>query len=255
MKKKYKSIFLSDIHLFSKFCQADVLLEFLKEHKAENLFLLGDIIDLVTIKRKFYTNKTQMEILHKILKLSKKGCKIVYVLGNHDWEFRRFLKYNITLDNITICNEYVYNTLGKNVLLIHGDILDIPIVRSLYVLGDFGYTLILKLNNTFNKIRKIFKMPYWSLSQRIKHSVKDAVKFIENYEENLLKYCKTKKHDAVFSGHIHKCNLDIVDGLLVGNCGDWQESCTAIAEDYDGNFILIQYINGQFVELKKINWK
>jgi UDP-2,3-diacylglucosamine pyrophosphatase LpxH len=204
------------------------------------------------VKQKFHCTKNQMNVIHQLLKLARHETKIVYVLGNHDYEIEGFLEYDITIENIKVCVEYEYTTHDKKFILIHGDAFDLPIVRSLYILGDFGYNLILEINHWFNKIRKVFKLPYWSISQRIKHSVKNAVKFIEDYEKNLLKFCIHKNYDGIISGHIHKSKLERVDHKYIFNTGDWQESCTAIVEDFDGNFILLEYINNEFEEIKKI---
>lgn len=253
MKHYYKSIFISDVHLFSKYCKAEILYEFLKTYKSDNLFLIGDIIDFVALKKKFHCNKIQMNIIHQFLKKARHETKIYFLLGNHDYEIKQFLDYDINIENIIIKNEYEYVTNGKKIILLHGDLFDIPIVRNLYILGDKAYGLILEINHWFNKIRNLFKLPYWSLSQRIKNQVKNAIKYISDYEENLLIYCKRKNYDGLISGHIHKCRLEIVDNKFIGNTGDWQETCSAIVEDFDGNFKLIQYINNDFKIIETIN--
>lgn len=252
MKSIYKSVFISDLHLFSKHCKSDILNEFLKQYKSDKLFLLGDIFDFLRLKKKFICNKSQMDVIHRIFKKARHGTKIVFLIGNHDHDIKQFLDYNISIENISICNEYEYVTNGKKFILFHGHGLDLPIIQYLYVLGDWGYNLLLDINHWFNTFRNLIGLPYWSLSQRIKHSVKNAIKYIEDYENNLLTFCKSGKYDGVISGHIHKARLDYIENKYIFNCGDWQESCTAIVEDFDGNFILLQYVNDRFKEVKKI---
>jgi UDP-2,3-diacylglucosamine pyrophosphatase LpxH len=250
--KEYKSIFISDIHLFSKHCKTQFLKQFLKKYKSENLFLVGDIFDFLRLRKKVRFNKDHMDLIHLLLKKARHGTKIVFLIGNHDHDIKQFLDYDFKIENVTICNEYEYLTQNKRFIIFHGHGLDLPIIQYLYVLGDWGYNLLLDINHWFNIIRTMLNLPYWSLSQRIKHSVKNAVKYIEDYENNLINFCKNGHYDGLISGHIHKARLDIIDNKYIMNCGDWQESCTAIVEDYDGNFILLQYLEGEFKELKRI---
>jgi|GEM_PF-2056101 len=257
MKTHYKSIFLSDIHLFSRHCKAEILSKFLKEHKSDNLFLIGDILDLEKIKyNRFYCDKHHIDIIQRILKLTKKGLtQIYYITGNHDYEVKHLLRYNFNLENIQILEEYEYQTHDKKIILLHGDGFDLPIIRSLYFIGDFAYSFMLDINHWFNKFRQLLGLPYWSLSKKLKHSVKDAIKYIEDYENSIYEYCEHKKYDGLISGHIHKNRLDFINGKYILNCGDFVETCSAILETYEGEFILVEYINNEFKEIKRIKIK
>lgn len=220
---KIKSLFISDLHLNTSFCQSDKLLSLLKEYEYENLFLLGDIIDFYP--KKFYLPIEQINVIRKILTKAKRGVKVFYILGNHDSVIESFLGYTINIENIQILSEYVYYSNNRKILLLHGHVADLPVVSNLYHLGDLGYTILLYLNSVFNLIRKLIGLPYFSLSQKIKHSVKNSVKFIGDYGNCIIEQAKRKDCDMVISGHIHKPELKIVNDATYANCGDFQESC------------------------------
>jgi UDP-2,3-diacylglucosamine pyrophosphatase LpxH len=248
--KKVKSIFISDLHLFNKFCKADILSKFLKEYECENLFLIGDILDFYV--KNITLDKDQINVIRKILTKAKRGTNVNYILGNHDETLEKIMDFNINIENIKFHKEFVYTSNNKNILLTHGHILDLPIIRNLYLIGDFCYNVLLHINHFYNVARKLLGFDYFSLSQKVKDSVKDAVKFIEDYENSIVKYTKQKKCEAVICGHIHKAEIKTLEGIPYLNCGDFLESCTAITEDYHGNFTLLQYKNNEFVEIKNI---
>ena len=246
---KYKSIFISDVHLGAH-CQSEILLAFLKTHKCETLYLIGDIIDLFKLKRRFRFSASQVSVIQKILKLSKKGTKIKYVLGNHEADLRKFLKYNINIENIEIANEFIHESVdGKKFLIIHGDFFDFLSTHAkwLIYLGDHAYTMALHLNDTINFARRKLKMPYWSVSKYLKQNVKEAVGFIFKFEETMSEYTKKRGYFGCIAGHIHFAEMKFVDGVLYMNDGDFQESCTAIGETYCGDFVLLQYLSGNWI--------
>ena len=249
MKNHYKSIFISDIHLGSTHCQSEILLEFLKEYKCDTLYLIGDILDFFKLKQRFRMPSSQVAVIQKILKLSKKGTKIKYVLGNHDAELRPFLKYNINIENIEIANEFThYGVDGKKYLVIHGDFCDFLSTHVKWVtyLGDSAYTVALHLNDMVNYIRKKIKLPYWSVSKYLKHNVKEAVGFIFEFEKILANYTKKRGFFGCIVGHIHTPEIKFIDDVLYMNDGDFQETCSALLETYSGDFILIHYVIGRW---------
>ncbi len=241
---KYKSIFISDVHLGTKFAQADLLLNFLKYTESENLFLVGDIIDGWAIKRKFKWYQSHSNVVQKILKIAKKGTKVHFITGNHD-EFMRPFVPLILGDSLEVSNELEYKAInGNKYLITHGDFFDMVTMTKkwLAVLGDYGYDLVLHLNLVLMKIFKLLKIKTkWSLSKFVKDNVKKSVSFINDYENVLSTYAKKNSYDGVICGHIHKAEIRNVNGIHYLNCGDWVESCSAIVETFDGKWEMIYW--------------
>lgn len=239
MKTKIKSLFISDIHLGNKNSQADKLLEVFKLYEFENLFIVGDFIDLTYLKRKFYWNESFSTVIQKILKLSRNGVHTVLLIGNHDYYIRSIIKeQNINLGNILICNEYIYTSIkNEKILLVHGDCFDgfIATHKIIYLIGDIGYELSIKINKVFNKIRKTFGLNYWSFSAYLKRNVKNIVKFLTEYKKSSMLMVAEKQCDSILMGHIH--SPEIIQGEYY-NSGDFIESCSYIIEDLDGNLKL-----------------
>lgn len=242
---KYKSIFISDIHLGTRFSKAKSLLNFLKHNESENLILVGDIIDGWAIKRKFVWPQTHSDVIQKVLKKARKGTKVHFITGNHDEFLRPFVPL-ILGDSLNISNELDYNSInGKRYYITHGDFFDsITMTKKwLAILGDYGYDLLLYLNAILNFIRKkVGIKKYWSLSKYVKDSVKSSVSFISDFESVLSTHAKNKGYDGIICGHIHKAEIRDIDGIQYLNCGDWVESCTAIVETLDGEFKIINWL-------------
>lgn len=237
---KVKSLFISDIHLGCGYCKSDKLLNFLRHVEPENLYLVGDIIDGWKMKNKVLWNDEYNMIFKRILGMVKHGTKVFYITGNHDEFLRKFTPTEF--GNIKICDEVIYTSIkGSKILVIHGDIFDQLTINSkwLYLIGDKAYSIAMFLNFLLNKIRTFLGLKYWSFSALLKKNVKKAVNHINNFEKILVKYTKDKNCDAVLCGHIHTPDIKQIDNIDYYNCGDWVESCSAIIEDYDGNFKLI----------------
>jgi UDP-2,3-diacylglucosamine pyrophosphatase LpxH len=244
-KPSYKTIFISDVHLGSKDCKADLLLQFLKSHKCETLYLVGDIIDAWKMQQnKLSWKQSHTNIVKKILGLSKKGVRVIYVAGNHDEFLRPMIPYAANFGNIKLCNMTCHEGIdGKRYLVIHGDLFDgiSSLAPWINFLGDRAYDLVLGLNNRFNWIRHRLGFGYWSLSKYLKLKVKGAIDFIFKFEHNITDYCKRKKYDGVICGHIHNAEIKTVNGVSYMNTGDWVESCTALVEHYDGRWELLTW--------------
>lgn len=243
---KYKSIFISDIHLGTRFSKAKKLLNFLKHNESENLILVGDIIDGWAIKRKFVWPQTHSDVIQKVLKKARKGTHVHFITGNHDEFIRPFVPL-ILGDSLNISNELDYKAInGKKYYITHGDFFDsITMTKKwLAILGDYGYDLLLHLNSILNFIRtKIGIKKYWSLSKYVKDSVKSSISFINDFESELSTHAKNKGYDGIICGHIHKAEIRNIDGIEYLNCGDWVESCTAIVETLDGEFKIINWLD------------
>lgn len=250
---KYRTVWLSDIHLGTKGCQSEKLLSFLKSMECEYLILVGDIIDFWSLKRSTYWNQDHNTIIQKILRKSRHGTNVIFIPGNHDESLREY--YDVEFGNIIIKEDYIHQLINnKNVYCVHGDIFDIVTRYHSWIakLGDIGYNFLLWVNRHLNKVRAFFDLGYWSLSLYIKHKVKEAVSFISDYEDNVIKMASDKHVDGVICGHIHSPELEISNNFLYGNCGDWVENCTGIVEHTDGTLELFRWDNNTFISLGKL---
>jgi UDP-2,3-diacylglucosamine pyrophosphatase LpxH len=243
---QYRSIFISDIHLGTRFSKAEEFLNFLKHTESDNLIFVGDIIDGWAIKRKFRWLQAHSDIIQKVLKKARKGTKVFLITGNHD-EFLRPFAPLLMGDNLEIVNELSYTSLdGKQYLITHGDFFDSITMthRWLAIAGDIGYDFVLFLNHILNSFRKKCGIKrYWSFSKYIKDNVKSSVSFINNFEEILATHAKHKKYDGVVCGHIHKPEAKMIEEIMYYNCGDWVENCSAVVEHNDGRFEIIRWEN------------
>lgn len=241
---KYKSIFISDLHLGTRFSQADKFVDFLKENESESLYLVGDIIDGWSIKRKFVWLQSHSDVIQKVLRKARKGTQVYFITGNHDEFLRPFLPL-VLGDCLQVSNEESYEAInGKRYFITHGDFFDSITMtkRWLAILGDYGYDLLLYVNHKLNYIRKFLGIhSTWSLSKYIKDNVKSSVSFITDFESILAKHAKHKGFDGIICGHIHKAEKKKINNIEYLNCGDWVESCTAIVETYEGEFKIIHW--------------
>lgn len=238
----YETIWISDTHLGTSGCKAECLLDFLKNHESKNLYLVGDIIDGWQLTKKWYWNQLHNDVIQKVLRKSRKGTRVVYIVGNHDEGLRNFL--GISLGSIQIVNEAEHTLLdGRRFLIFHGDLFDgiISNVKWIAHLGDFLYVRLLAINNTFNRVRRKLGFPYWSLSQYLKQRVKKAVNFVTDFENAVANEAKRRGFHGVVCGHIHKAEIRDIGGVLYCNDGDWVESLTALVETKTGELKLIHW--------------
>ncbi len=240
---KYKSIFISDVHLGTRDSKAETLSHFLKDSSCDTLYLVGDIIDGWRIQQnKWRWKQSHTNVVRRILGYAKKGTRVVFVVGNHDEFLRPLIPYGIGFGRVEICNQCEHIGIdGKHYLVTHGDLFDgiTRLAPWLAFLGDKAYDLILNLNNKFNWIRRKFGFGYWSLSRFLKLRVKKAVDFIFQFERNMALYCKKRGFDGVICGHIHHPEIKIVNGVIYMNDGDWVESCSALVEHHDGTWEIL----------------
>jgi len=256
--KHCRTIFISDVHLGTKGCKAELLNSFLKAHRCENLFLVGDIIDGWRISStKWYWPSAHNRVVRQILRKSEKEkTNVFYVVGNHDEFLREYIaEHNFEMGNIKIVNEFRHETAkGENLWVIHGDAYD-GITRHhrwVALAGDAGYNFLLWSNRWVNGIRRAFNLPYWSLSKAIKHKVKKAVSYIFEYENTVARETAKRKLDGVVCGHIHHAEMKTINGIRYYNCGDWVESCTAIVEDMAGNLDIVTWTGSDVDHAEKV---
>jgi UDP-2,3-diacylglucosamine pyrophosphatase LpxH len=240
---RYRTIWISDIHLGTRGCKAEYLLEFLRVTESETLYLIGDIIDGWRLKRSWYWNQKQNDVVQKLLRKARKGTRVVYVPGNHDEVARDFVE--MQFGGISVVMEAVHVTAdNKRMLVIHGDHFDgiVRYAKWLAVLGDKAYGMALALNTGFNHLRHRMGLPYWSLSAYLKHKVKNAVAYISDYEDAVAEEARRRGVDGVVCGHIHHAEIRQIGGITYCNDGDWVESCTALVEHFDGRLEILRWI-------------
>jgi UDP-2,3-diacylglucosamine pyrophosphatase LpxH len=238
----YRAIWISDVHLGTAGCKAEFLLDFLRFNESWDLYLVGDIIDGWQLKKNWYWKQSHNDVVQKVLRKSRKGTRVTYVAGNHDEVLRQFI--GMAFGEIRIVNETTHHLLdGRKLWITHGDFFDgiIQHAKWLAYLGDSLYTLILKLNDAFNRTRHRLGMSYWSLSQYLKHRVKNAVSFITEFEQVLVNEARRRGFDGVVCGHIHKAEIRMIDDVLYCNDGDWVESLSALVETHEGELKLIHW--------------
>jgi len=241
--RRYRSIWISDVHLGTRGCKARILLDFLKHTDSKHLYLVGDIVDGQQLARSWYWLQSHNDVVQKLLRKARKGTKVVYIPGNHDHIVRSYL--GVTLGGIRVAREAVHVTAdGRRFWVTHGDQFDHVVhgARWLSVLGDRAYDVALFANVVFNRARRLMGKPYWSLSAALKAQVKTVVNFVSGYREQLVQHARKRGMDGVICGHVHRPEILDLGGLLYCNDGDWVESCTALVEHFDGRLELVDWI-------------
>ena len=238
----YRTIWISDVHLGTRGCKAEFLLDFLRHTESDQLYLVGDILDGWRLRKSWYWPQAHNDVVQKLLRKARKGTRLVYVPGNHDEFLRDYTGRHF--GGVEVVQDIIHETAdGKRLLVTHGDHFDgvVKYARWLALLGDWAYTSALAINHWYNLARRRLGFPYWSLSAFLKEKVKNAVKFIDNYEDAIASEARRRGVDGVVCGHIHKAQIREIDGVLYCNDGDWVESCTALVEHRDGRLELIHW--------------
>jgi UDP-2,3-diacylglucosamine pyrophosphatase LpxH len=239
---RLRSVFISDIHLGFKGCSAELLLDYLHHVEMDYLFLVGDIIDVWSMKRSMFWPQPHNNVVRTILGKAKRGTKVIFIPGNHDEMFRDF--DGAVFGNLEIHREYIHEGAdGRRMLVLHGDEFDSVVKCSPWLarLGSNIYDVLLAANPYINWIRRLFKLPHWSLSAYLKNTAKTAVQYIGSFEEAVAQAARKRGVDTVVCGHIHRAELRDINGLLYCNDGDWVESCTSLVEDMNGRLRLIDW--------------
>ncbi len=240
--RRLRSVFISDLHLGTPGCQAKALLAFLKAHPSDRLYLIGDIIDGWQLRRKWYWPQSHNDVIQKILRRARKGCKVIFVPGNHDEFARHFLDHQF--GGVDVVEDAIHTTAdGRKFWIVHGDHFDgvIRYAKWLAYLGDNLYELLLRLNTHFNSWRARLGLPYWSLSQYLKYRVKSALNYVLEFEGAVAAEARKRGLDGVICGHIHQAKMREIDGTLYCNDGDWVESLTGIVEHPNGHLEIVHW--------------
>ncbi len=247
-----KTIWISDLHLGTRHCDAEGVLEFLKSHECERLYLVGDIVDLWHLRRNRYWPQAHNDVIQKLLRKARKGTDVIWIPGNHDEFCAHFAGI---YGNVVIKTHDIHHTAdGRQLLVLHGHEFDTVITHAKWLayLGDFGYTALLKANVPLNFIRNHLGLNYWSLSAYVKGRVKEAVSFIGRFQEAVAHFAELHHTDGVVCGHIHTPAVTTARGIAYYNCGDWVESSTALVEDYDGRIELVRWRSREEVAMPEL---
>jgi len=241
-RRRYRTIWISDVHLGTRGCNAGMLIDFLDATDSETMYLVGDIIDGWRLKKKFYWPPAHNDVVWRILKRARRGTRIVYIPGNHDEMFRQFT--GLSFGGVEIRRSALHHTAdGRRLMVLHGDEFDGVMLahRWLAFVGDALYALLMGLSHWVSTVRRGLGLPYWSLSKMAKHKVKNAVAFIYRYEEIVARAAAARKVDGVVCGHIHAAEIREFDGIAYYNDGDWVEGCTALVEHFDGTMEILHW--------------
>ena len=242
MDATFKTVWLSDVHLGSRACRVQLLLDFLRLTRCETLYLVGDIIDLESLRESFFWPTTHTEVLRVLLKKSQEGTRVVYIPGNHDDDMRALVGTRI--GNVEVLGRCIHTTAaGKRLLVLHGDEFDAVIKHGFLsaLVGSVAYRSLLNLNRFVHWLHELSGRPYWSLAQHVKTKIGSAQRYIATFRQASLQAAAAAGVDGIVCGHIHKAELVERDGLTYCNDGDWVESCTAMIERLDGTLELLTW--------------
>jgi UDP-2,3-diacylglucosamine pyrophosphatase LpxH len=240
--RSFRTLFISDVHLGSKSAKAEFLIDFMRHHEAETIYLVGDIVDGWRLRRSWHWPQTHNDVVQKLLRQARKGVQITYIAGNHD-EFLRMFQ-GVHFGGIVVADRAIHESAdGKKYLVIHGDQFDTVVhnMRWLAYLGDKAYDAAIMVNRIIARFRRLFGMPYWSFSSWAKVKVKKAVNFIGAFQEVLTEEARRSEVDGVICGHIHHAVIERFDDVQYINTGDWVESCTAVVEHFDGAMEILHW--------------
>jgi UDP-2,3-diacylglucosamine pyrophosphatase LpxH len=238
----YRTVFISDVHLGTRGCQAEMLLDFIRNLECETLYLVGDIVDGWKMRSGWHWPQAHNDVVQKVLRLARKGVSVIYIPGNHDEAIRDF--FGVHFGGVVVARDAIQETAdGRRFLVTHGDEFDAVVqhARWLAFLGDWAYRALLASNTLINRVRRRLGFGYWSFSAFAKTKVKRALQFIENFEQAVADEARRRGVDGVICGHIHKAEMRDIDGIAYINDGDWVESCTALVEHPCGRLEILEW--------------
>jgi UDP-2,3-diacylglucosamine pyrophosphatase LpxH len=239
---RYRTIFMSDLHLGTRSCQAELMLDFLRHHDADTIFLVGDIIDGWRLKGGWYWPQSHNDVMQKLLRKVRRGAAMIFVPGNHDEFARQF--FGLSFGGIEIRRSAFHVAAdGRRFWVTHGDEFDVVVrhAKWLAFFGDWAYDVAIFVNTHFNRLRRAFGFGYWSFSAWAKLKVKNAVNFIGAFERELAAEAKKRGADGVICGHIHHAAIRVIDGVAYVNTGDFVESCSVVVEREDGTMEIVYW--------------
>lgn len=241
-KQSFRAVFMSDVHLGALSSRADDAAEFLKRLECQRLYLVGDIIDMWRLRSRWHWPESHNRFVRRVLKMSKRGTRVIYIPGNHDEHARPYL--GLSFGGVEMARRAVHETVrGEMFLVTHGDEADLAIRHAPWLsrVGGAAYDLLVVLNRLHNRLLLLLGRKPWSLSQAIKGKVKRACQHVARFEETLAHEARRRKLDGVICGHIHKAEDRLMpDGTRYINCGDWVEGASAVVEELDGTIRVVE---------------
>lgn len=239
-KRKFRAIFISDVHLGTKGCRADYLLDFLRHAESDYLYLVGDIVDGWKLKKNWYWAPEHNDVVRKVLKRATQGTQVIYIPGNHDEMLRDYVDHDLA--GVKLLRDAIHETAdGRTYWVLHGDEFDGVVMHAKWLafVGDQAYRMLITLNTWLNYVRRKLGYSYWSLSAYLKHKTKKAVEFMSNFEDSVASEAAKRQVDGVICGHIHHAERREIHGVDYINDGDWVESCTCLVEHTDGRMEIL----------------
>jgi UDP-2,3-diacylglucosamine pyrophosphatase LpxH len=250
------ALFISDVHLGTRSSQAKALASLLREYDADEIYIVGDFIDGWQLQTQWYWPQDHNDLVQKLLRKARKRTRITYIPGNHDEFLRPYC--GTKFGKIRIVEQALHTTVdGRRLLVIHGDIFDLVVTKArwLAVIGGYAYDAAVLISRRLNVVRRLFGFPYWSLSQWAKDNVKNATRYVGDFESMLAREARRQGADGVVCGHIHHAAIRDIEGIQYLNCGDWVESCTALVEHHDGRLEIIDWAAQTTLELQPSDWR
>jgi UDP-2,3-diacylglucosamine pyrophosphatase LpxH len=249
---RYRAVWISDVHLGTRDSQAEYVLSLLRHVQTEYLYVIGDLIDIWQLRRRWYWPQTFNTVIQKLLRASRKGIRVIYIPGNHDETFRNFRGHHF--GGVEIHDRVIHRTAkGARLLVLHGHEFDMVVQchRWLALFGSAAYDYLITANRILNVVRRRLGLPYWSFSGYVKRRVKNAVSFIRKFENVVANAARRNRVEGVVCGHIHQPTIKRVDGVLYCNTGDWVENCTALVETFEGELKLLDWLKEAPVPFKE----
>jgi len=243
--RKVRTLFLSDIHLGYRPSRVRELNEFLHGIEAETIVLVGDIVDALSLSKRFFWSAEHTNVVRMLLARQRSGSRLIYVPGNHDASLAMFAQ--MLQGQLEVHREWVHRTArGQRLLVMHGDQFDgiVSCPAWLTRLGDALYGFTVLLSDTVNNVRRMLKKPYWPLAEAIKLRIGPSVRFINEFEQVAAGHARVHGYDGVVCGHIHRANIRHIGGALYCNTGDWVESCSALVEKGNGDLEILRWPQG-----------
>jgi UDP-2,3-diacylglucosamine pyrophosphatase LpxH len=237
-----RAVFISDVHLGARDCQAEKLTDFLRNLSCDQLFLVGDIVDGWKMKGGWCWPPSHHEVLRELLRLARDGAVLTYIPGNHDDRLREFCGLHFA--GVRVAREAQHETAdGRRFLVTHGDEFDTLSKRPFWhaLAGDLAYKAVLGLSTAIVRLRERLRLPYWSLSLHIKTKLGGARRFVEAFEDAAAEGARRRGFDGVICGHIHSSGMRQIGSVLYANDGDWVESCTVLVEHGDGHLEIVDW--------------
>jgi UDP-2,3-diacylglucosamine pyrophosphatase LpxH len=241
-RTKARTLFLSDIHLGFRHARVRELNEFLHSIEAECIVLVGDIVDALSLARRAFWSADHTQVARALLARQRAGVRLIYIPGNHDASLAMLAQ--MLSGVFEVHREWVHRTAqGERLLVLHGDQFDTVMHCPPWLnrLGDTLHGAMVSVSHTVNNLRRAFGRPYWPLTEGLKLGIGTSARYIEQFEQQAVRYAQHLGYDGVVCGHIHRANLRRIDATLYANSGDWVESCSALIENERGALELLRW--------------